>query len=489
MNAICQPFNPQALNFEVPLILRTDSYKLAHFEQLAEGLEYSYVYLESRYGIENSMFFGLQYILKRYLSQRITREMVDQCEDFALRHGLSFNRKGWMKIVKKFNGHLPLEVKALPEGTVAGVKTPLMVVTNTHKDFAWLPMYFEALLQRVWYSCTVATRSFEQKLILKEFANETVDDEMIATYLMFALHDFGARGVNTAEGAQVGGMSHLVNFEGSDTLEGLWTAEQAYGTKSKMPGYSVYAIEHNVVLSWGESREKELFSSLIQKYVTQGKIVSILPDTFDTFRALDYWAELKDELIAAWEQGGKNGRVVIRPDSGHPVEMPIAVIQRLMEIFGYTINSKGYKVLPQYIRVIQGDGTDKEVIRETLTKLKDLGISAENIVFGQGGKLLQAHGRDDGGYAMKGSVMTIGGIDIKTSKRPKTDPNKRSKEGFFCVTIDEDTGESTWRQVENKHDSGLLESVWYEGNLRRDQSFDEVRDIARGFEEFFLQAA
>lgn len=188
-----QVFNPQALNFEVPLILRTDSYKLAHFEQLAEGLEFSYVYLESRYGMSNTMFFGLQYILKRYLSQRITMQMIDQCEDFALRHGLAFNRKGWVQIVRKFDGYLPLEIKALNEGTVAACSTPLMVVTNTHKDFAWLPMYFEALLQRVWYSCTVATRSFEQKLILSEFANETVDDDAIAVYLMFALHDFGAR--------------------------------------------------------------------------------------------------------------------------------------------------------------------------------------------------------------------------------------------------------------------------------------------------------
>lgn len=284
-------------------------------------------------------------------------------------------------------------------------------------------------------------------------------------------------------------MAHLVNFQGSDTLEGLWTAEQAYGTKAKMPGYSVFAIEHNVVLSWGESREKDLFSFLVQKYVTAGKIVSVLPDTFDTFRALDYWAELKDELVSAWEKGDRAGRVVIRPDSGHPVEMPIQVIERLMEIFGYTVNKKGYKVLPAYIRVIQGDGTDKEVIRETLTRMKALGISAENLVFGQGGKLLQAHGRDDGGFAMKGSVMTINGIDIKTSKRPKTDPNKRSKEGFFCVTVDEDTGETTWKQVANRHDSGDLHTVWNTGELLRDQSFDEVREIANGFEKHFLQAA
>ena len=295
-------FNTQALDFEVPLILRTDSYKLAHFEQLAEGLEYSYVYLESRYGMDKTMFFGLQYILKRYLSQRITRKMIDKCEDFALRHGLSFNRKGWMRIVKKYKGKLPLEIRALPEGTVTAQKTPLMVVTNTDPDFAWLPMYFEALLQRVWYSCTVATRSFEQKLILKAFANDTIDDENILAYLMFALHDFGARGVNTAEGAMVGGMSHLVNFQGSDTLEGLWTAEQCYGTKDKMPGYSVYAIEHNVVLSYGESREKELFSNLVQKYVTAGKIVSILPDTFDTFRALDYWGRTKRRAYCCLEQ-------------------------------------------------------------------------------------------------------------------------------------------------------------------------------------------
>ena len=168
--------------------------------------------------------------------------------------------------------------------------------------------------------------------------------------------------------------------------------------------------------------------------------------------------------------------------------MPIAVIKRLMEIFGYTVNKKGYKVLPQYIRVIQGDGTDAKVIADTLTKLKDLGISAENIVFGQGGKLLQAHGRDDGGFAMKGSVMTFDGVDVKTSKRPKTDPSKRSKEGFFCVTIDDD-GESSWKQVDNRVDSGMLQVVQDLSGLVREQDFDNVREIAGSFEDKYLKAA
>ena len=481
-------FNTNMLITDVPLILRTDSYKLGHYEQLVEGLEFSYVYLESRYGMTKTMFFGLQYILKRYFSERITMEMIDICEDFALRHGSKFNRKGWELIVERYDGKLPLEFRALPEGTVTAQKTPLMVIVNTDRDFAWLPMYFEALIQRIWYSITVSTRSLEQKVIIGKFANESIDDDLVDVYMDYCLNDFGARGVNCGEGASIGGMSHQVTSKGSDTLEGIWTAEQAYGTKTGMSAYSVFAIEHNVVLSSGEKREKELFSFLVKRYVANGEKVSVLPDTYDTDRALDYWEELKDEVIAAFKEGGEKGCLIIRPDSGHAVTEPVRIVERLMEIFGYKINSKGYKVLPDFIRVIQGDGTDVKVITAIQDLMKSKKFSALNLVFGQGGKLLQAHGRDDGGFAMKASMMTINGVPTKTSKRPKADPNKHSKEGYFCVEFDE-VGDIVWKQVDDRLDSGLLQPVWNTGELLRNQTFDEVREVADGFYQKLLLAA
>lgn len=482
MNTTKNTFNPANTKIEVPLILRTDSYKQAHYEQLAAGLEYSYVYLESRKGMSLMMFFGLQYILKQYIvSEKITAKMVNEAERFCLTHGVGFNREGWDIIVNEFDGRLPLEIRGLAEGSVAPSSTPMMVITNTDPRFAWLPMYFEALFQRIWYSCTVATRSMEQKAVISKFARTTVDDDQLEAYLMFALHDFGARGADVAEAAMVGGMSHLVSFYGSDTLEGVWTAEECYGTAEGMPAWSIFAIEHNVVLSWGESREKELFANLVEKYVAKGQKVSVLADTYDLDRALDYWAELKDQLIDAYARGGETGRIVVRPDSGDPVEIPVLVIQRLLDIFGYSMNGKGYKVLPDYIRVIQGDGTSKAVIRAILLRLEELGISAENIVFGQGGKLLCGHMRDDGSFAMKASAMTISGQVVGTSKRPKTDPTKNSKEGYFRVVICEDSGELRYERTEDMGDSGLLGIVCRNSELLREQDFDDIRARANRY--------
>src|SRR6185369_70114 len=199
------------------------------------------------------LFFGLQPYLMDRLCRPVTAGDVDEAEAICAAHGVPFNRSGWEAIIKDHAGFLPLEIKALPEGTIAPAGVPLVQVENTDERMPWLTTFVEtALLRAIWYPTTVATLSWKCKAIIRAGLVQTSDDA--AGQLPFKLHDFGARGVSSGESAALGGMGHLVNFQGTDNMESLVAARRYYG--ADMAGFSIPAAEHSTMTAWGREREE-----------------------------------------------------------------------------------------------------------------------------------------------------------------------------------------------------------------------------------------
>lgn len=456
-------------------ITRVDSYKAAHFLQYPEGATRVSSYIEARGGeFDEVVFFGLQAFIKEYLMKPITQEDVESAKVLFEAHGEPFNYEDWMLIVTTCGGLLPIEIVALPEGTVTPTGIPQVQVVNTDPRFPWLTSYVEtALLRAVWYSSTVATLSREAKKIIYQGLVLTADDPDAEIGLK--LHDFGARGATCSEAALLGGMSHLVNFLGTDTVEGLVGAIAYYGADGPV-GFSIPATEHSTVTSWGREGELAMFKNLLEKHPTG--LVACVSDSYDIFKATrQYWGEaLRDAVLA------REGTLVVRPDSGDPCNMPLDVIEILMEQFGHTVNSKGFKVLPPQVRVIQGDGMNIETIRRLVMNAHDRGLSIENFAMGMGGGLLQKVDRDTCKYAMKANAVEIDGEWKDVYKDPITDQGKKSKRGRQMVAlIDGKYTALEVSKVPTNMGHGIadqLRPVYCDGVLLVEDTFEDVRERA-----------
>lgn len=276
------------------------------------------------------------------------------------------------------------------------------------------------MLMRIWYPITVASKSYLVKDIIYAYLLMSSDDALIE--LPFKLHDFGARGVSSGESAAIGGLAHLVNFQGSDTVEALQLGRIVYN--KEMPGISIPAAEHSTICSWGKENEKEAYKNMIKQFGNNGSMFAVVSDSYDIYNAVEnIWGkELKEMVIKS------GSTVVIRPDSGKPEEVVLKVIQLLDKTYGSIINSKGYKVLNN-VRVLQGDGMNISSINCVMHTLRINGFSISNIAFGMGGGLLQDCNRDTLGFAMKCSYIEVDGKGRDVFKEPITDPGKNSKKG------------------------------------------------------------
>ncbi|MGH9462240.1 MAG: nicotinate phosphoribosyltransferase [Vicinamibacteria bacterium] len=463
------------------LILMTDSYKASHFLQYPPGTSRLFGYLESRGGhYKETTFFGLQYLLRRYLAQQVTEIDVQEAAAFFRAHGEPFPEEGWRRVVEKHGGYVPLRIRAVAEGSVVPVRNVLMTVESTDPELFWLVSWLETVLMRVWYPTTVATLSWHIKKRIYEYLIKTSDDP--AGEVLFKLHDFGARGVSSAESAGIGGAAHLVNFLGSDTVEGALLAHHYYGVEggAGMPAFSIPAAEHSTIIAWGRGREKDAYRNMLTQFAKPGSIVACVSDSYDLWNAIEnIWGDdLKDEV----ESSGCT--LVIRPDSGDPPEVCLKAIMILERKVGCRKNMKGYKVLPKSWRLIQGDGNDdEEAVARVLEALTKSGYSATNIAFGMGGGLLQKVNRDTQRFAFKVSVVTIDGKDIPVSKNPVTDPGKASKAGFVDLVIRDGKYETVTRtSPAPERDDGYsrLETVYENGDMKKSScSLDGIRHRAR----------
>jgi nicotinamide phosphoribosyltransferase len=448
-------------------LLNTDSYKASHYLQYPPGTQYLSSYIESRGGDYNHvLFFGLQAFIKEYLLKPITSEDIDQAETLLQAHGLPFNRASWEYIVHAHQGFLPLDIEAVREGAVVPVRNVLLQVVNTDPQSFWLTSYIEtALLRAIWYPSTVATISWGVKQVIKRYLDETADN---ADGLAFKLHDFGARGASSEETAALGGMAHLVNFQGTDTLSGILAAQQYYN--ESMAGYSIPAAEHSTMTAWGRDQESQAYENMLDQFLSAGRIVAVVSDSYDIWHAIDeIWGrQLKEKII----QSG--GTLVIRPDSGDPVDVVCTALEKLMQAFGFTNNSKGYKLLPPYIRLIQGDGLSPAVIEDILHALKEKNISADNLAFGMGGGLLQKCHRDTLRFAMKASAIKRDGQWYDVYKQPVTSPGKVSKRGRLALISSGQSYETITQDTLSSRDN-LLQPVYRNGKLLREQTFSDIR--------------
>ena len=466
------------MNYETEnYLIDTDSYKASHYLQYPPGTTSMFSYIESRGGdYKKTVFFGLQYYLKRYLSHRVTVEEVEEAKEFFEAHGEPFNYEGWMYIAKELKGKLPVRIRAVPEGSVVPTHNVLVSIESTDPKVFWIVSWLETMLLRVWYPINVATRSHKIRQIILEALRISADDP--EAEINFKLHDFGSRGVSSQESAAIGGAAHLVNFMGSDTVVGVRCANKFYN--SKMAAFSIPAMEHSSVTSWGRENEADAYRNMLNKTGKSGGLLACVSDSYNLWNACSHlWGEvLKDEVIKS------GATVVIRPDSGHPPTVVLRTAQLLEEKFGSVVNKRGYKVL-NTVRIIQGDGINEDSIQEILDNLLDHGFSASNIAFGMGGALLQQHNRDTLKFAMKCSHIyrTVHGeeVSVDVFKDPVTDHGKVSKAGRLDLIRDMS---GNWQTVvlgsADKHLLSVMETVYENGELVKEYSLDEIRTRAKG---------
>lgn len=488
-----------------PLTL-IDGYKADHRRQYPVGTEMVYSNFTPRStrhapkveGVDNKIVaFGIQYFIKWLLIEVFDEE---------------FFKKPKKQVIKKYKrrldnylgpdavpvdhieelhdlGYLPLSIRALPEGSVVDERVPILTIANTHKAGFWLTNYLETVMSNIiWKPCNSATLARKYKILLTKYARKTGGDMF---FLNFQAHDFSFRGMSSPQDAAVSGAGHLTCFAGTDTIPAIDLVEDYYGANSdtELVGASVPATEHSVMCAGGKADEYETFKRLITELYPSG-IVSIVSDTWDFWQVVtDFLPRLKP-LIMARSGGPVGDKVVIRPDSGDPVDIicgdPNApedspqykgAIECLWEIFGGTITPEGYKLLDSHIGLIYGDSITLERCNKILKKLEAKGFASTNVVLGVGSYTYQYNTRDTLGFAMKATAVTVNGEERAIFKDPKTDGGmKKSAKGYLAVFKNDD-GEYVLHDEVAKAvaDNCELKEVYRDGKLLIDQTLAEIR--------------
>lgn len=461
-------------------LLCTDVYKLGHMLQYPPGTTKVYSYLQARSDKElpETVFFGLHYYLQKYLAQGFVRADADEFYDIyasilgPVPDGVRSRIEALLDI-----GYWPVEIKAVPEGEVMPVRNVLMTITNTHPEFYWCVGYLESLLLKVWNTITVASYSLKLRRLVHRFAQQTCDN---FDHLPFQVHDFGYRGVSSEETAELSGAAHLLNFLGSDTVPAVKFLRDYYEAVWPI-GLSVPATEHSVMCSYGPENELEAFSHILDVY--PNGIVSIVSDTYDLWKVLtEYGPKLHKKIMA------RDGRLVFRPDSGDPqsiicgtpvsshIAESMGALELLWQTFGGTTNSKGYRVLDSHVGLIYGDGFFFDRFDSVLSEMERQGWASSNLVVGIGGLLLQAHSRDELGFAIKATFAEIDGRQRELFKDPVTDSKKRSHKGMLRLTKLGPGQFITYDQQGYSSEGGYLKPVYRDGKILTTYTLEEIRN-------------
>lgn len=463
------------------ILLMTDVYKLGHMRMYKPGTTkvYSYLCARSTKKEQQALFFGLQPYLK-LLEKGITQA---DAEEFMSYYTEILGAAPPKDIADKINGlvklgYIPLEIKAVPEGTVLDNKNVLATATNTHPDFYWIVGFFESLLLKVWNTTSVATLSNKFKKAVVQYTKETSDSDFLIPFLV---HDFGYRGVSSEQTAELSGAAHLVNFAGTDTVPAVKFLKENY-SGSGLIGASVPASEHSIHMSFGPSAQDELDYVNNMMDLNPTGIVSVVGDGYDFWRFVDVTLrKAKDRILA------RDGKFVVRPDSGDPKLIlcgdPTApagspahkgLFILLEEIFGANKNSKGYKELNPKIGAIYGDGMYYDRYIDILSTMKNMGYANTNLVIGIGGLLLQQHNRDDLGFAFKATYAEINGKATELYKDPATDPGKKSHKGLMKLVKQD--GKYVTLDQQSSDAGGELITVFKDGKVTKEYTLQEIRE-------------
>ncbi len=419
---------PVASNINIRnLIVRSDSYKFGHKPQYPKGTEMIFAYGEFRIDNVDIVPFGFQYHINELFSQRVTYEDLRQARAFSMAH---FGRDlctvdDWVYIIEHYEGRIPLTIYGVREGEVMPSHNVMFVIFNRDKRLFWLTNFFETPMSWVWYTSTIATNSFHSKTDIRRGLQATGCDPALADYM---LHDFGYRGVTCFEQAQLGGLSHLTSFRGTDTTAGILAGIKHYD--SGMIGHSINASEHSTITSWGLDDEVKACENMLDIYPDQ--MFACVGDSRNIYDNVSkiWGGALKDRVMR------RNNKVVIRPDSGDPVDVNRKLLKIAWDCFGGNVNEAGFRVLDQHVGFIQGDGIDRRVMNNIIDMEIDTGYAVSNIGFGSGGGLLQKFNRDTYKFAIKCSAAVINGSMRLVYKDPVDDPGKKSKTGFVCLSRD-----------------------------------------------------
>lgn len=441
----------------------TDGYKISHWLQDPEGMTDSQGYAAARTDKE-TIVFSAQYILQQIKVPTLEEVEVIKYifDNFYAGEGI-FNYEGWKAVAEL--GYIPLSVSAVPEGTLLDGGCAYMFIKPTLPDFQWMRGWFENQLLRTYYAATVVTNSYKVKQILAKWLrkNGTIES------LPFKLVDFGSRGASSKETAGIGSCANLLNFVASDTFVGATYAFDFYGAKFDGLIGTIGASEHGTTTVYGRTGEKSFYEKMIKVFGKEGAAFANVIDSYDQKQALNYILSLVPTLKAS------GATMIIRLDSGDAVDNPVMMTQYALELFGYEVNDKGYKVLPNYIRILQGDGVTPENIDEILRQLDELKISSDNISFGMGGKLLQDVNRDTYGYALKTCYAKINGEDVDVFKDPITDPSKASLRGEI-TTVKRDGKYVTVRVGEVQDtDEQVVREIWRNSEFIVLDDFDTIK--------------
>lgn len=450
----------------------TDSYKQSHHRQQPPGMTSDYRGLFTRVHGQTAVFFGLQPILRFIAGPFTNNTQIHDAASLCYSHfGRAdvFNAAGWFRLMAKHAGHLPVEIKAVPEGTPVNTPNVLMTIENTDPEFAWLPGWLETMLVQTWYPTAVASQGRYLKSLIAGYLDKTAVNAM--ANLPYKLHDFGFRGSTSLQSAAIGGGAHLVNFKGTDTMLALDWVRDFYN--QPCAGSSVPAAEHGTICPWGRDGEGDAFEHILNEW-PEG-VVAIVSDSYDTeYACRVLWgSRLKKRVLE------RHGTVVVRPDSGHPVDNVLMVLNTLGDAFGTTTNIKGYKELPPTLRVIQGDGMNRFTIAELLEAVVADGWCTDMLTFGMGSALIQEHTRDDLGVALKCTEVVVDGEVRPVFKSPIGDPLKATAGGRRALVRLEN---GTYMTVAAGSIPGRtkdeLRVVFRNGELINPTSFADVRQRA-----------
>jgi nicotinamide phosphoribosyltransferase len=488
------------MKFEENQITMTDQYKAnGHFKMLLKSIRAVKSYFECRPGAKHDVitFVGLQPILKKYfVGKVITLEKILKAERILRLtnfHEDHFNKDAWIRLLEKHKGILPLRIRAVPEGTRLPVGNVNFTIESTDDEFPWLGQRFESLLMHVWYPIVIATKSRKNRKIIEKYLAESSDSPIdLAKHLYI---DFGYRGVSCDEQGRIGGMAHLVNCVGSDTIVAVEEIDNYYGPIPEEVGaiaYGVPASEHCISMAYGPRPEDDerYFLQMLKDYPDW--IVSIVGDTQNIVNFVGFFRKHKELVLERWRNGKASiNKAVLRPDSPRfegdtAAAQVIWIHDEFADIFGFMINSKGKKVLHPAVGCLYGDGVPDSEIEDLYRGLSDAGYSVESQLIGQGGGLLvKDANRDTERVAIKPCQMKHDdGFWHDVIKNP-LDKSKKSKSGdlkLVKMQIDPlDVSKGFEFKTINQHHplfydfKDELVTVFENGELLVDYNFIDIR--------------
>lgn len=489
-----------------PLFL-TDGYKTGHHQQYPKGttLVYSnFTPRSNKYapkGCDQVVSFGQQMVMKQ-IHEAFTNEFFSKPKEVVcgeMKRELSMYL-GTDYDVSHFEalhdlGYLPIHVRAIPEGTLVPIKVPVLTIYNTHPDFYWITNYLETIISNMlWKPMTSATIAHTYRKVLTSWMEKT--DKERAWFIDWQGHDFSMRGMDSVDAVISSGLGHLASFSGTDSLPAIYGARKFYG-ETGVVGGSVNATEHSVMCAGGKEDEVETFRRLLATYPTG--ILSVVSDTWDLWKVCtEHVVTLKEEIM------NRDGKLVIRPDSGNPVDILCGtcfsqpgyylgggiylpkndctpeekgVIELLWDVFGGTVNEQGYKVLDSHIGAIYGDSITIDRADEICRRLEAKGFASTNVVLGIGSFTYQYNTRDTFGFAMKATYVEVDGEGRAIFKDPITDDGtKKSATGLLRVTMGEDGYKLVDQQTWAGENATLMHTIYNNGLLTNQTTLTEIRN-------------